>query len=80
MTWDETRGQDANTYVAEHESGARLFVFRWHDGYAESHFNFDDAAFQRGVYTKAMKTPLEQVQRELVEAVETYLGACLGTL
>lgn len=73
MKWDETRGQDANSYFAEHESGARLFVFRWHDGYAESHFNFDDATRWNGVYTRSMKPPLEQVQRELVEAVEEFL-------
>jgi hypothetical protein len=73
ITWNETRGQDANTYDAEHESGARMFVFYWHDGYAEASFNFDGARRWNGVYTKPMKTPLEQVQAEVVRAVEDFL-------
>lgn len=73
ITWLETRGQDANTYTAEHESGARLFVFYWHDGYAESNFNFDDFRSAVGVYTKSMKASLGQVQIELLAEAEKYL-------
>ena len=79
MTWDVTRGQDANVYIATHASEARLFIFGWHDGYFEAHFSLDGDRKWSKQYPKRDKATLEQIQQELIERVEEFIGYCLGT-